>query len=73
MSDAILILENVMLGRGNLRCLDAADSGVVDMTDALNLLKSVFFGSYTIPAPGQNTCGQHPTSNSMNGADYQGC
>ena len=55
MTDAILVLEHLFLGRPEiLRCPDAADaddSGIVDITDPIEVLRQQFFGVSVIADP----------------------
>jgi hypothetical protein len=70
-TDAIVTLENVILGQGTLNCEDAADSnddGLVDLTDAIVTLSEVILGQMGIKDPGPNMCGIDPTD-----TDNLGC
>jgi hypothetical protein len=75
-TDAIVTLEVVLLGRGELTCLDAADSnddGSADLTDAIVTLEEVFLGRIGIQAPGPFVCGADPTEDALGCEAYEAC
>jgi hypothetical protein len=63
-SDAIVTLEFLFLGRGVISCEDAADSngdGDVDITDGIYTLTYKFLGGQPPPPPSPETCGHDPS------------
>lgn len=63
-TDAIRMLEFLILGTGDVVCHDAADaddSGVLDITDPITLLQVLILGLGEIPAPGIGGCDLGPT------------
>ena len=54
MSDVILTLDHLFLGRGQAPCLDAADAddnGALDITDPIFALRYLFLAGPAMPAP----------------------
>ena len=67
-SDAILILEFLILGIGTIDCEDASDaddSGVLEITDAIVLLQVLILGQGQIPDPGIHGCDEDPTDDTL--------
>jgi hypothetical protein len=72
-TDAVLLLEFLILGWGELSCGDAADAnddGMIDISDALRVL-TVIFLSGDIPAPGMMDCGEDPTVDELRCGFYE--
>jgi hypothetical protein len=66
-TDVIVILEHLFLGRSGLGCLDGADtddSGVIDISDAVLLLNQQFRGGNPLPPPFPE-CGTDPTDDAL--------
>lgn len=76
-SDAIALLEFLILGRGLLTCddsADATDDGTVDLTDAIEILKFLILGDPPmLPAPTQCDGTGDPTADDLDCGLYEGC
>jgi hypothetical protein len=67
-TDALVVLHHLFLGRADLDCPDAADgddSGQVEITDAIFILNYLFLGAGELPAPGPSVSGDDPTSDDL--------
>jgi hypothetical protein len=75
-TDAIVTLQVLILGQGQLTCDDAADaddSGIVDITDAIVTLSEIILGVQGIRLPGPLNCGVDPTDDDALGCEtYSG-
>jgi len=68
LTDAIVILDSLFRGAGELPCPDAADaddSGSLDLTDPVYVLLHLFQGGPEPLAPGAADCGADPTSDEL--------
>ncbi len=75
LTDPIITLEVLFLGKGEFLCPDAADSnddGEVDISDTINSLTYQFL-SGTVPAPGPDVCGKDPTEDTLAECVYENC
>lgn len=75
MTDAILTLEFLFLGRETLPCLSAADSndsGAIDLSDAVFTLGFLYLGS-GLPPPPFDQCGIDPTPDALDRASFPAC
>ena len=66
-TDAIVVLGALFLGKGPLQCADAADvndDGVLNITDPIYLLAGLFLGGGP-PAPPRDRPGPDPTPDSL--------
>lgn len=73
-SDAVLILLH-LFGGTRVTCEDAADandSGALDLTDAVTLLRTLFSGGPPLPAPFP-ACGEDSTADELGCTGYEGC
>lgn len=71
-ADALFQLLYVLLGQGEVSCLDATDSnddGISDFTDAILILTTLFLGG-EIPAPGPFDCGTDSTEDDLDCEAY---
>lgn len=67
-SDAIALLQFLLLGTFDVSCLDAGDaddSGVADFSDSIAILRFLLLGTFVIPAPGPFDCGLDPTADEI--------
>lgn len=74
-SDAVVILQYLFEGTGELSCEDSADAnddGVVDISDALRTLFYLFLAGPAIPEPCAD-CGSDPTEDGLSCAVYPFC
>jgi hypothetical protein len=63
LTDAVVLLQSLFLGAGELPCLDSGDSddsGGLDLSDAISLLNFLFLGGGPPPPP-YPLCGADPT------------
>ena len=68
LTDAIVVLDSLFGGAGELPCPDAADaddSGSLDLTDPIYLLLHLFQGGPEPPAPGAADCGADTTPDAL--------
>ena len=73
-SDAVTILRLLFLTTDSLDCEKAADvddSGLVDISDAVFLLRYLFSGGAEIPAP--TDCGIDPTPDDLDCGTFDAC
>ncbi len=78
LTDAVRILNVLFLGTGVILCSDAADAddnGLLQLTDAVRILNVLFLGTGVIPAPGPtgDPCGEDPTDDGLECAEYLPC
>ncbi len=65
LADGVRILSALFLGMGDVPCrdaLDADDSGHLDLSDAIFLLRHLFASGPELPAPGITQCGRDTAS-----------
>jgi hypothetical protein len=68
LTDAIVVLGHLFLGRAAPECLDGADaddSGRLEITDALRVLHFLFAGARNLPPPGAHEAGLDPTPDAL--------
>ena len=76
LTDAIVTLNAIFQGQGELICMDAADAnddGVVDVSDAVKTLLFKFLGGDIIPDPGADSCGSDPTADGLGCESFPPC
>lgn len=76
LSDGVSILLFLFLGSEPPACGDAGDtddSGSLDVSDAIGVFNHLFLGGEAPPAPGAETCGEDPTEDELDCAEYEGC
>ena len=72
---AVLILNYLFVGGDVLTCLDTADANddsLIDISDAILELFSLFGGSGPLPQPFP-ACGTDPTADDLGCAAFSGC
>ncbi|MBI4584543.1 MAG: M4 family metallopeptidase, partial [Planctomycetes bacterium] len=75
LTDAVVTLQFLFLGLGELPCRDAADSnddGEVDVTDPIHTLTVLFLTNEPLPKPGKD-CGEDPTLDKLDCKSYRPC
>ncbi len=74
-ADEIFLLAGLFSGGAPCGCPDACDSnddGNVNIADAIHGLAALFSGGAPPPAPGPDSCGEDPTSDSLADCEYTG-
>lgn len=75
-ADEIYLLSALFSGGPGCQCLDSCDQnddGGVNIADAIYGLAALFSGGPTPPDPGSNTCGEDPTDDTLDCAEYEVC
>ena len=75
-TDGIFVLNFLFLGGPNPSCADAADaddSGTHNITDGIYVLNFLFLGGPNPPSPGTESCGDDPTVDDLDCAEYSNC
>lgn len=78
-TDGVVLLNRLFLGRGELACPDAADAddnGLVNITDGVAVFNFLFLGGSEPAPPGPLICGPDPTDGDALGEchyDPQSC
>jgi hypothetical protein len=68
LSDPIFTLGFLFLGTAKPACIDAADAddtGVLDLSDAVNIILFLFAGGDPLAPPGTENCGIDPTADDL--------
>jgi hypothetical protein len=74
-ADYIFLLAALFSGGDPCACpdsCDANDDGSVNIADAIFGLATLFSGGDTPPAPGPDSCGEDPTTDSLADCEYTG-
>ncbi len=72
-ADAVALLGSLFSGGAAPLCDDAADAnddGGLNIADAVSVLASLFSGAAAPPAPGPTDCGEDPTDDTLDCAEY---
>ncbi len=75
-SDPMMALMYLFLGKEAPECLDsidADDSGRLNITDPIYMLRNMFLGGPQPPLPGYESCGLDPTDDSIPCLEFSGC
>jgi hypothetical protein len=76
LTDAVVILTELFLGRKGIACADAADAnddGKVELADPVTILGSLFRGEGPLPPPGPEFCEGDPTEDRLDCAGSTPC
>ncbi len=75
-SDSLSILDALFMGKGELRCMDAADAddrGSIEIADAVGILSFLFLGGHPPLAPWPASCGLDITEDALGCDSYAPC